>query len=160
MSSSLANYCLPHKQHFAASLAETCCMAEKSINEVLAGNLAHFMKLRGIESQSDLARRSGVAQRTISNYLNPDLREQGISGKQPSAKLTEVDKIAKSMNVEAWDLLRDLTDAEREMYERIEAAYKHLMASPSPPGDARNQGDRRRNQLIDSIWHGIERRKI
>lgn len=134
-------------------------MTAKSINEVLATNLAHFMKQRGIKSQPELAKLSGVSQRTISNYLNPDLREQGISGKQPSAKLTEVDKIAKSMNIEAWDLLRDLSDTEREMYERIEAAYKHLMASTSPPGEARNQGDRRRNQLISTDWAGVERRK-
>lgn len=98
------------------------------------------MKERGFSSQAELAKKSGVAQRTISNYLSPDLREQGTTGKQPSAKIAEVEKIAQALNMEAWDLLRDLSLPEREMYSKIEAAYKELLAkqppSAAPVGEA------------------------
>lgn len=146
-------------------------MTAKSINAVLAANLAHFMRACGIESQSDLAKRSGVAQRTISNYLNPDLREQGKSGKQPSAKLTEVEKIAQAMNIEAWDLLRDLNPNEREMYTRIETAYRELVGpttASQAPGDRRRTEERRviepalpelrRNQLLNPTRGNKDRR--
>ena len=67
-------------------------MQRRPINDVLADNLRHFMaKSTELQTQAALAARSGVAQRTISNYLNPDRRSAGSSGKAASAKLTEID---------------------------------------------------------------------
>jgi transcriptional regulator with XRE-family HTH domain len=98
-------------------------MTKPAINDVLAVNLKHFMRAKGL-TQSSLAAKSGVAQRTISNYLNPALRYAEISakGKPPSAKLAEVEKIAAAIGIEVWELLRPLSPSEREFYAHAEAA--------------------------------------
>lgn len=103
-------------------------MARKPINQVLAEQLAHFMEERGIRSQSALARASGVAQRTIGNYMNPELRQESASGKAPSAKLAEVEKIAEALGIEPWELLRDLTPAERKLHAQMEAAFRQFVS--------------------------------
>jgi hypothetical protein len=82
-------------------------MRKRPINQVLAGNLAHYMRLREFASQPALAAASHVAQRTISNYLRPDLRQESKSGKEPSAKLTELEKIASALKIDVWQLLVD-----------------------------------------------------
>ena len=66
-------------------------MAKMPINEVLAVNLAYFMAEQG-HTQASLARKVGVAQRTIGYFLKPELRQESKSGKAPSAKLTEVER--------------------------------------------------------------------
>lgn len=48
--------------------------------------------------------RSG--QTTISLYLSPDRRKPGKDGKAGSAKLTEVEMLARALEVEPWELLR------------------------------------------------------
>jgi DNA-binding Xre family transcriptional regulator len=112
----------------------------KAINQVLAANLAFFMRQRGIASQTALAKKSGIAQRTIGNYLRPDLRQVSKSGKMPSAKLSELETIAAALDVQVWDLLRDMTPSERAFYAKLEAAYRKLVPEeitaaelPSPP---------------------------
>lgn len=103
----------------------------KPINEILAHNIAEAMVMRQVRTQAQLAKLSGVAQRTISNYLSPKNRVKGSSGKQPSAKLSEVEQIAKALDVETWDLLRELRPGEREFYDQIKAAYNKLHPPPS-----------------------------
>jgi hypothetical protein len=45
-------------------------------------------------------------QTTISLYLSPDRRKPGKDGKAGSAKLTEVEMLARALEVEPWELLR------------------------------------------------------
>lgn len=111
-------------------------MGKRAINQVLAENLAHYMREKGFASQPALAKESGVAQRTIGNYLRPDLRQVSKSGKQPSAKLTELERIAAALGVEVVDLLRDMTPEQRAAYERVEAAYRSLQPPPAPEATA------------------------
>lgn len=112
-------------------------MAKLPINEVLAVNLAHFMKEKGF-TQSSLGRKAGIAQRTIGNYLKPELRQaESKSGKPASAKLTEVEKIADGLGVEVWELLRPISPTEREFHRQIEESFDKLRKSaaglqPSP----------------------------
>lgn len=122
----LAKFCFGSKQPITFALAQTCAMSKRPINQVLAENLEFFMKERGISSQTELAKRSGVAQRTISNYLSPDLRQESKTGKAPSAKITEIEKIAEALDVGPWDLLRSFTPSERAFYANIEDAYRKL----------------------------------
>lgn len=98
----------------------------KSINQVVAENLAHWMEQAGFTSQQALADKSGVSQRTIANYLKPGLRDDTSSGKEPSAKVTELAKLAAALHIEVWQLLREMTPQEREFYAHIEEAYKRL----------------------------------
>lgn len=113
-------------------------MGKLPINEVLAANLAHFMKKRG-HTQVSLAKKSGLAQRTIGNCLKPKLRAtESKSGKAPSAKLTEVQMLATALGVEVWELLRPITPAERDFYKQVEESFTKLrnMAPPSEPAPA------------------------
>lgn len=120
----------------------TADMKEKQINEVLASNLAHFMGKRQL-SQKALASRSGVAQTTISLYLDPTRRKPGATGKVPSAKLSEVEMLASALSVEVWELLRNLTAEEREVYDQLESVVGMLKAKrkdaklPEQPEDAK-----------------------
>lgn len=97
------------------------------INEVLARNLRRIAQERQLNTVS-LAKACGLSQRTMSNYLSPGLRNPGKSGKAPSAKLTEVAALDEALGVKPWDLLREMSESEREMYRRIEAAYLELIA--------------------------------
>jgi len=73
-------------------------MPDKSINHVFAENLRGAMT-RAELTQEALAKKSGVSQKTISNYLNPDQRKTSAKGKPPSAKLTELEMIAGAIGV-------------------------------------------------------------
>lgn len=125
MQSTIAKFCYLTKQHFASYPLDTRSMAATPINETLAENLRHFMKQRELV-QTSLAEKSGVAQTTISNYLNPGRRPVGASGKAPSAKLSEVEMMAIALEIEPWQLLRSFSPEERVAYEAIELAYRSL----------------------------------
>lgn len=98
-------------------------MASTPINNVLARNLALFMERRDGMTQMELSVKSGVGQTTISLYLHPENRKPGANGKNPSAKLAEVEMLAKALGVQIWELLRDLTPEQRSAYEAIEKAF-------------------------------------
>ena len=113
---------------------QTESMSTSPLNQALADNLAYLMERKGLK-QMALAKKCGVAQTTISNYLNPERRKPGKDGKPGSAKLTEVEMLATALNVEPWDLVRPMSGQQREVYEKIEAAYRALNA-PLPSADA------------------------
>lgn len=118
------------KEHITRCLGHHGAMPEKPlpINEVVARNLDYWMKQTGIK-QAALAEKAGVSQKTISNYLKPGQRAEGTTGKEPSAKLAELDKIAKALHVEVWQLTRQMSQRERTMYAAIEKAYAELRES-------------------------------
>lgn len=109
---------------------QTKVMSASPLNQALADNLAYHMERKGLK-QMALARKCGVAQTTISNYLNPERRKPGKDGKAGSAKLTEVEMLATALDVEPWELLRPMDGLQRDVYEKIEAAYRALSASPT-----------------------------
>lgn len=108
---------------------------DDSINQVLARNLAFWMSEAGL-TQTALAKRAEVDQKTISNYLNPKQRVAGSKGKEPSAKLTELSKIARALAIDVWQLLRDQTESERKMYAAIEANFATLKAQMQEAANA------------------------
>jgi transcriptional regulator with XRE-family HTH domain len=103
-------------------------MGVKDINLVVAENLRHWMTKAEV-TQAHLAGLAGVSQKTISNYLNPYQRTEGSSGKQGSPKLFELDLIARALGVEVWQLTREMSAAQREVYDAIEKAF--LLATRS-----------------------------
>lgn len=112
------------KEHFTKRLGHAQPMSEKdSINQVLAENLAHWMGERKL-TQNALAEKAGVSQKTISNYLNPEQRVDGAKGKEPSAKLTELNRIAGALGVGVWELVRRMSERERALYTAIEKQYE------------------------------------
>jgi len=128
-------FCSDSKQPFATAPQQSAGMPEKhdkSVNEVLADNLRYWMQEAGLTTQGLLAAKSGVAQRTISNYLNPQIRQESTTGKEPSAKLTELGKIADALGVGVWDLVRPMSPKERAFYRQVESAYSALVNDPIP----------------------------
>lgn len=128
----IAKFCYSSKQHFAKHSIHTPRMSKQNINDVLADNLAHFMEERRV-TQRALAQQSGIAQTTISLYLNPQRRQPGKSGKIPSAKLTEVESLAHALGVDAWKLIRPMTPEQRKAYDSIEQAYLAIVGASNPP---------------------------
>lgn len=113
-------------------------MAERNINRVLADNLERQMDRRKWD-KNKLSAASGIAPRTIGYYLRPEHQQVGSKGKEPSAKLSEVQLLAQALEIETWQLLRDLTAEQWAAYEKIEAAFFDLQ--PKRPPDA--NGDRK-----------------
>lgn len=128
----LAKYCYEIKQPIALIEGHDCCMTakavEKPINDVIADNLAFFMAERGL-NQSTLAAASGIGQTTIGMYLKPSLRQPSKSGKQPSAKVTELAQIAAALGIQSWQLMREMTPRERAFYAKVEEAYRAVMSN-------------------------------
>lgn len=106
----------------------TAKAVEKPINDVIADNLAFFMAERGL-NQSTLAAASGIGQTTIGMYLKPSLRQPSKSGKQPSAKVTELAQIAAALGIQSWQLMREMTPRERAFYAKVEEAYRAVMSN-------------------------------
>jgi transcriptional regulator with XRE-family HTH domain len=113
------------KQHFAINSPQTLAMSQSPTNQALAENLSYYMQRKGLV-QKALAEKCGVAQTTISLYLHPERRKPGKDGKPGSAKLTEVEMLADALMVEPWQLVRPMTEGQRQAYEQIEAAYRSL----------------------------------
>jgi transcriptional regulator with XRE-family HTH domain len=127
------------KQHFASKEMQTSFMNVSPLNQALAENLAHYMSKKGL-TQMALAKKCGVAQTTISLYLAPARRKPGKDAKPGSAKLTEVEMLAEALDVEAWELVMPLSGVQRDVYKKIEAAYKVLQHPPAPPEDKQPPG--------------------
>lgn len=117
----------------------------EGINATLALNLRRVIALRGV-TQKQLEAKSGIAQSTISLYVNPMQRQRGASGKEPSAKIAEVSKLADALGVEAWELLRPahesdvplrvraLPDEQRKLLDAlVETFLAGVARAPAPP---------------------------
>ena len=114
-------FCYERKQPFACDSSDSAGMkADPAITTVLADNLTHFMQARGV-TQAQLAKRSGLGQTTISLYLRPAARSGTASGAAPSPTLARVQALAEALNVELWELLRPLTQAQRDLIRSVDA---------------------------------------
>jgi len=91
--------------------------------EVLAMNLEQRMRANGM-TEFSLATASGISPRTIGNFLRPANRtsKQGTSKSFPSGTIANLFRIAKALDVEAWELLCGV-DARDDFHAAIEAAY-------------------------------------
>lgn len=117
-------------------------MVERHINKVLSENLERHM-LKKQWDKNKLSKESGVAPRTIGYYLKPDQRQAGSKGKAPSAKLSEVQMLAQALELETWELLRDLTPEQWSAYERIEAAFFDLHPKEAAPAPSNTSSERK-----------------
>lgn len=94
----------------------------------LARNLAKLMAAsEDLRSQSALARRSKVAQTTISNYLAP-------SSYKGSPSLDKIAALAHAFGLEAWHLIHP-TMGDREFTAHELALYRRLRKMVVESGD-------------------------
>lgn len=103
----------------------------KSINQVVAAALQFYMAERW--NQTSLGKASKLSPNTVGNAMHPARRDASKSGKEPSIKVTELDQIAKALDVPIADLVSDLTDEERRQRQRDRAAehYKRHGVLPA-----------------------------
>lgn len=94
------------------------------LKETLAANLRRLMDLSpDLKSQAAVAKRSKVAQTTISNYLRP-----GSYKGAPS--LDNIHRLARAYGLEAWQLLHPsmgdklISAHELELYRRLRATIQ------------------------------------
>lgn len=119
-------------------------MAEKSINQIVSESLAHLMGVRNMTAKR-LGELAGVSPRTVGNFLNPTNRAPGSKGKEPGGKLTELDRIARALQVSVAELVTDLSPEAREANRRMTIAAQVLATGEAPaqylprPTQARNE---------------------
>jgi hypothetical protein len=107
-------------------------MAE-DVTKVLARNLKRFMD-EGPEpiSQNSLAGKAKVAQTSIGYMLNPDTRAPTKNGKLSSPTVAKIEKVARALGKEAWQLLHPnpdeapLSAQERARYEEFQKSMARL----------------------------------
>lgn len=78
---------------------------QKTSNQALAANLKRYMDARGLSCLA-LSKLAKVAANTIGNYLDTEAPVTA-TGKERSAKLTEVEKLARALGVTVAQMLDD-----------------------------------------------------
>lgn len=101
-----------------------------STRVLLAENLQKLMEADpNLDSQPKLAKRAGVAQKTISNLLNAD---------GPSPRLEIVHLVAKAFRMPVWRLLHPTlgmgipSESELAFYKHLERLYSEVQSRHKP----------------------------
>lgn len=126
----IAKNCYASKQHIAIWRRQHRWMDRPTISESVAVNLRHFITQAKL-TEKGLAALSGVAQTTIGLYLNPERRKDTTKGVPPSPTLEKLQMLADSLGIEAWELIRPLTQAKRDLIKNIERVIAE--GAPTPP---------------------------
>lgn len=94
------------------------------LREILARNLQTLMsKSADMRSQTALAKRAAIAQKTVSNYLSP-------ASYVGAPSLDKVEALARAFGIETWQLLHPtlgdkvITAAELALYEKLREQIK------------------------------------
>lgn len=121
-------------------------MPPKTLNQVLAENLAALMRDLGV-SQNALGASAGLSPRTISNYLAPqEAGTQPSSGKERSAKLAEVQMLADALGVHPLALLTDPGErlsVVRSLMDRMAAETAPVTTADAPIARSRKRANGR-----------------
>lgn len=133
----IAKFCDLNKQHFAHISRKTLRVTEKPITQVVAEAIAYYMQTQDPPlKEAALGDAAGVSPRTVGNFLRPEKRQPGASGKTPSGKLTELEMIAKALRVSVADLVVDVSPEARAERQRITQAIAILTAPGNSLGGA------------------------
>jgi transcriptional regulator with XRE-family HTH domain len=111
----IAKFCAPRKQPIAMQSAQSSAMVKKTLNQILAENLKAVLAARSL-SAKELGKKARVSPRTIGNYT-ADEQAFTASGKERSAKLAEIERIAAALDVHPLQLLTDRAEQERRALE-------------------------------------------
>ena len=118
MPSTITKVCYSRKQHITKHRHDSSAVSESRLVKVFAECLRHHMTSQGL-TQSALAKKSGIGQTTISLYLRPAARTDTVSGKAGSPTLANIEALADALGIEAWELLRIVTPAERDILRAV-----------------------------------------
>jgi transcriptional regulator with XRE-family HTH domain len=95
----------------------------KSMHETLSNNVQRLMEYHGNMPQTELAARTGISQRTISNVLNP--------GSVGSITTKTIELLADFFNLEPYHLLIPNLPIEELLNKRIEKVIECYTQSSS-----------------------------
>lgn len=100
----------------------------RTISQVVADNLKHFMEVAG-ESQNSLAKKTAsfgckVGQTTIGLMLNPARRDPRKSGKPSGPNLAQLDAVAKALGLELWELVSPMNAGQRQLHKSVMDAMR------------------------------------
>lgn len=130
MPRSISTKCYVGKHQIDIPFAQSFAMDETAISDVVALNLRHFMAQRKL-TQQVLAKKSGMAQTTISLYLNPSSRKETGKADPPAPNLGKVNALAGALGVELWELLRPLTQSQRDLIKNVDRVIADQVAQAS-----------------------------
>ncbi len=102
-------------------------MRPKTLNQVLAETLDRVMVERGLNNKQ-LGKMAGVAPNTIGNYRKATGEPVSASGKERSAKLAEVERIATALNLNPLYLLTDPA----QHAQQVAALARAVLTQPLP----------------------------
>jgi len=122
-------------------------MAKKTANQILAERLEHFMKLRDMNN-SKLGKKAGIAANTVGNYLDKTPHVTA-TGKERSAKLAEIERLAEALEVSIVDLITEPDPSKPEprvLSPRVEQMLEDLSDLPVP----------KQSGIIDMIHNAAE----
>lgn len=97
----------------------------KNTHATIAANVQALMSETGVRTQKELAKKTGLAQRTISNVLNP--------GSVGSIRIETLDSLARFFNIESYHLMIPDLPIEELKHKRIEKVIE-CYAQSSPEG--------------------------
>lgn len=112
----------------------------KSIVQIVAQNARKAYEASEFKSHRALGRRAGVAANTVKNLMEPDSRAPGPRG-ELSPRLDILDKLAKAMGYEGWQLMQEnfdpanpparvLSTTEATWHAKVEELYRKLPPDP------------------------------
>lgn len=106
-------------------------MDKRALYEIVAMNLDYFMSRPGslCQNANQLSQRTGIAPNTVHNILHPHRRASKQDGSTGTSTIDTLEKLAKALGCEAWELLHpniQLSKQEREMYEKIEENFRKI----------------------------------
>lgn len=109
----------------------------QNLNALIAKNLRFFMDRPGsmYRNANALGKKAGVAPNTVHNLLNPKKRTVTTTKPEGYPTLDKLEKIAKALGVEVWELLHpDIKRSldERDMYRKIEADFRSRFGTEHP----------------------------
>ncbi len=126
---------------------------DKQAREILAKNIKRLMDHNNPRlTQTDLAKKSGVSQRTISNLLRPDA--------EISPTLANVEAVAQSFGLALWHLLvPDLPDdlLTSRSIEKVLDCYKEATSEGRATIERIAQGEMRYRQIENTQAENLKK---
>jgi transcriptional regulator with XRE-family HTH domain len=91
---------------------DSIMLMTQNIHEIIAGNVERLMEYHKIEAQTELAKKTKISQRTISNILTP--------GSVGSLTTKTIEKLASYFNLEPYHLIIPDLPIEELLNKRLE----------------------------------------
>lgn len=107
-------------------------MNSEPITHAVARNLRRLMASKNLK-QSEVAKRAGIGQTTVSLWLNPQARKEGETDTPASGTLARLEALARAVEVAPWELLAPEGAPAFALSEEERAVISALRAARSAP---------------------------